>query len=163
MSIWIAGVPIFGTAQKCVVIPPVAVPTKQTTSARLTTRFAVSREYVPTTPTQSGCVPGIASRPFPDVATGMCSASASATSSAPAREVRTPPPATRTGRSAACSTASAARTRSSSGPGRNGGTDANSGSTSASRSSTSESNWPSFPWTWMCTGPGEPVVATRNA
>ena len=29
MSIWIAGVPIFGTAQKCVVMPPVVVPMKQ--------------------------------------------------------------------------------------------------------------------------------------
>ena len=44
MSIWIAGVPIFGTAQKCVVMPPVSVPMKQTRSARLTARLALSRE-----------------------------------------------------------------------------------------------------------------------
>ena len=35
MSIWIAGVPIFGTAQKWVVMPPVSVPMKQTRSARV--------------------------------------------------------------------------------------------------------------------------------
>src|SRR6266404_845938 len=84
MSIWIAGVPILGTAQKCVVMPPVSVPMKQTRSARFTTRFALSREYEPTTPTASGCVPGIESFPFSEVATGICSASANATSSAPA-------------------------------------------------------------------------------
>ena len=54
MSIWIAGVPIGGTAQKCVVMPPVSEPTKHTRSALLTTRFALSREYEPTTPTDNG-------------------------------------------------------------------------------------------------------------
>ncbi len=44
MSIWMAGVPIGGTAQKWVVMPPVWVPMKQTRSARLTTWFAQSRE-----------------------------------------------------------------------------------------------------------------------
>jgi hypothetical protein len=33
MSIWIAGVPMAGTAQKWVVMPPVSVPMKQTRSA----------------------------------------------------------------------------------------------------------------------------------
>ncbi len=44
MSIWIDGVPIFGTAQKCVVMPPVVVPMKQMRSAALTTLLALSRE-----------------------------------------------------------------------------------------------------------------------
>ena len=44
MSIWIAATPTFGTAQKCVVMPPASVPTKQTRSAAATTRFALSRE-----------------------------------------------------------------------------------------------------------------------
>ena len=44
MSIWTAGVPICGTAQKCVVMPPVSLPMKQTRSAPLTTWLALSRE-----------------------------------------------------------------------------------------------------------------------
>jgi len=44
MSICAAGKPIFGTAQKCVVMPPALVPVKSTKSARATTRFAASRE-----------------------------------------------------------------------------------------------------------------------
>ncbi len=44
MSIWIAGTPIFGTVQTCVVIPPAEVPMKNTRSAAATTRFALSRE-----------------------------------------------------------------------------------------------------------------------
>ena len=44
MSICTAVTPIFGTAQKCVVMPPVSVPMKHTVSASLTTRLALSRE-----------------------------------------------------------------------------------------------------------------------
>jgi hypothetical protein len=44
MSIWIARTPGFGTAQKCVVMPPAVVPAKHTRSAPATTRFALSRE-----------------------------------------------------------------------------------------------------------------------
>src|SRR2546421_54697 len=44
MSIWIATTPALGTAQKCVVMPPASVPTKQTRSAAATTRFAHARE-----------------------------------------------------------------------------------------------------------------------
>nr|WP_255282026.1 hypothetical protein [Actinomadura madurae] len=44
MSTWTAGVPIGGTAQKWVVMPPVLVPRKQTRSARPTTALALSRE-----------------------------------------------------------------------------------------------------------------------
>ncbi len=55
-------------------------------------------------------MPGIVSLPLSEVATGICSASASATSSAAAPEARTPPPATITGRSAACRCLSAAST-----------------------------------------------------
>ena len=65
------------------------------------------------------------SLPLSEVATGICSASASATSSRPAPEARTPPPATKIGRSAFCSRSSAAFTCAASGSGRNGGTWAN--------------------------------------
>ena len=65
------------------------------------------------------------SLPLSDVATGICKASASATSSRAAPEARTPPPATITGRAAASRMFSAARTLASSGSGRNAGTRAN--------------------------------------
>src|SRR2546427_760023 len=83
-----AGIPIFGTAQKCVVIPPVSVPMKHTRSACPTTRFALSREYVPTTPTESGWTPGMESLPFREVATGIASFSARATNSLAAPDAR---------------------------------------------------------------------------
>ena len=70
------------------------------------------------------------SLPLSEVATGICSASASATSSRPAPEARTPPPATKIGRSAFCNRSSAAFTWPASGSGRNGGTRANCASTS---------------------------------
>ncbi len=44
MSIWIAGVPMAGTFQMWVVIPPVSVPMKQTRSASSTTWLAEPRE-----------------------------------------------------------------------------------------------------------------------
>nr|WP_246274226.1 hypothetical protein [Phytohabitans houttuyneae] len=163
MSIWTVGVPIGGTAQWWVVMPPVAVPTKQTRSARATTWLAHSREYEPTTPTDSGWVPGMVSLPLAEVATGMPSASASATSSAPARDARTPPPATMTGRRASASSRSTAATLCSSGAGRTGGTWAKAGSTSGSALACAVSSWPSLPWICRWTGPGAPVVATRNA
>ncbi len=47
------------------------------------------------------------SLPLSEVATGICKASASATSSRPAPEARTPPPATMIGRSAFCRISSA--------------------------------------------------------
>ena len=53
---------------------------------------------VATSPTESGWFPAIESLPLSEVATGICNASASATSSCAAPEARTPPPATITGR-----------------------------------------------------------------
>ncbi len=129
--------PIFGTAQKCVVMPPASVPMKHTRSACATIRLALSREYEPTTPTDSGWMPGMVSLPFSEVATGMPSFSASATTSRCAPEARTPPPATITGRAAFCSNCSALITLPRSGSGRNGGTCANNGSHSGSMSASS--------------------------
>ncbi len=158
-----ARTPGAGTVQKFVVMPPARVPTKHTRSAALTTRLALSREYVPTTPTESGWVPGMVSLPLADVATGIASASASATNAAPARDERTPPPATITGRCASSRARNATSRSVSSGAGRNGGTTANRGSMRASTLVSSMSSWPSLPWTCRCTGPGRPDTATRNA
>ena len=82
---------------------------------------------------------------------------------AAAPEVRTPPPATITGRVASCRIFNAARTLASSASGRNGGTRANCGSTSGSMSASSASIWPSLPRNCRCTGPGQPVTAARKA
>src|ERR1043166_7968248 len=62
------------------------------------------------------------SLPLSDVATAMCNAPAKETSSAAAREARTPPPATITGLCAVSSSWRRAFTPASSGSGRNGGT-----------------------------------------
>lgn len=114
----------------------------------MTTRLALSREYVPTTPTDSGWVPGMLSLPLADVATGIAIASASATSAAPARDDRTPPPATMTGRRADSSARRAASRSVSSGAGRNGGTVAKRGSIRAPTLVSSMSSCPSLPCTW---------------
>ncbi|MFD0522366.1 hypothetical protein [Paractinoplanes durhamensis] len=103
------------------------------------------------------------SLPFADVATGMPSFSANAVNTAPAPEARTPPPATITGRSASASSRSTAFMSSSCGAGRIGGTWPKIGSTSGSASVSARSSWPSLPWICRWTGPGAPVVATRNA
>ena len=112
----------------------------------------------PTTPSDSGWVPGMVSLPFAEVATGICSASASATSSAPAPDHRTPPPATITGRAAARQSQQPPSRSGRPAAGRTGGTVANAGSTSGSASVSSVSSWPSLPWICRWTGPGEPVV-----
>src|SRR5439155_1686380 len=122
-----------------------------------TTRFALSREYVPTTPTESAWTPGMESLPLSEVATGIESFSARATRSLPAPDARTPPPATMTGRSASWRILSAARTLPSSGSGRNGGTRANCCSTSGSMSASSASTCPSLPRNCRCTGAGVAV------
>ena len=44
MSIWMAGVPIFGTAQKCVVMPAGLGADEADEVGWLTTRLALSRE-----------------------------------------------------------------------------------------------------------------------
>jgi hypothetical protein len=132
MSIWMTRRPRGGTCQKCVVMPPVLVPTKTTRSASPTTRLAEALEYVPTTPTDRGCVSAMVSLPLRDVATGMLSSSARRTSAGEAPEARTPPPATMTGRSAPWMRVMAFVNSASDAPGRKGGTRANNGSHSTS-------------------------------
>ena len=127
---------------------PVLEPTKHTRSARFTTRLAALREYLPTAPTASGWVPGMVSFPLSEVTTGMERRSARATRWSEAREIRTPPPATITGRSALSRRSSAEATSLGSGRGRTGGTEANPSSTHGSRSPSSTSIWPSLPANW---------------
>ncbi len=122
MSIWIAGVPIFGTAQKCVVMPPVSRADEADEIGAIDGAVGAFARIAADHADRQRMVPGMKSLPLSEVATGICSASASATSSRPAPEARAPPPATMIGRSAFCSSSSAAFTCAASGSGRNGGT-----------------------------------------
>ena len=57
--------------QFAVTIPPAGLPTKNTRSASAMARFAHSREYVPITPRDKGCVSRMMPLPLSDVATGI--------------------------------------------------------------------------------------------
>src|SRR5829696_5139834 len=97
-----------GSVQWHVVVESVRDPTYSTRSASARQAFAYGRAPLPpTTPIATSLVSAMLPLPLIDVATGMLRVSASAVSSFHAPDVRTPPPATITGRVAAASSVAA--------------------------------------------------------
>jgi hypothetical protein len=117
---------------------------------------------LPVTPTLSGWVSAMAPLPVRVVPTAALSWSASATRSGPAAECITPPPARMNGRSARRSALAAAATSAGLGAGRKAGNRPNR-SLAASGSPGSPGPSSTSCGRNSATGPGRPVVASRNA